>query len=245
MLNATRRSSPARRLCVGRRQLLFASLVLLVGAQLFGLPIACSPSADGVMTLRVEALPESPAQTMGHWTYTLETAAAGRIEIAFVDVRRPDEGVGVTLDVEAGTPVDMDFFLPNVLEPWTERSRMAYDLRLSQGDRSARATELLPRDMLPEVLVSSAPGPISLNDSGPEGLTFALGSPIVLVSLIYPAEEPKEGDGYGLWQVGLAGEPGGPFDVPETLYHGTDQLVAEYPGAILQLRLRLTPAADE
>jgi hypothetical protein len=240
--NPARRSSPPRRPHHKRRQRLSASLALFAWALLMGTPLACSSSAEDAFILRVESVPRNDQLAMDHWTYSLQTPVAARLEISFVDVRRAEEGVRVTLDVEANEPVAMDCFLPCAPKGWTERPRFAYDLKLTQGERSARASDLLPADMLPEVLVSRVPGPSSL----PNGeLTIPLDTPFVLAYWIMPSEPPRGDGGYGPWQIGPAGEPGGLFEVPETIDYDTVQPVADYPGALLQLRLRLTPSADE
>lgn len=195
---------------------------------------------DGDVVLHVESIPAGAAP-LGRWAYTLHPPVAGRLEVALVDVRRPDEGVELVLDVEPDAPVEMAFFLPDRLEPWTQRPTLHCNWTLTQGTNTARLEGPLPAEMLPEAVASTVPGPTTaLGGRPPAGdVSFAPGAPVVLAGWMYLVEPIT---GYDLWPVGVVGAPGDPF--PGLTGRGDmspDPAVVD--GAFLELRLRFTPDA--
>ena len=206
---------------------------------------ACGTAVDEEFTIRLEQSGHDTDGTNGRWSYTLETSRAGTLEVSLVDVRRPDDGPAVSLDLVAGEPAALVFDVPSKPRPWSspdERPHLDYSLAVGQGERQAVDEGELPEALLPDTFLGGT-GPKTLESTGGPGgdIVCPFGAPLVLVSWNLVAEAPDEPVAYGTIETGIVGAAGADFTVPETVVHGEPVPVADYGGALWQLRLRLTP----
>lgn len=205
---------------------------------------ACSSEPTPEVRLALVENPMGTGEVSGRWLYSLEVTRPALARLAFVDLRHPDDGIELELAVEPGAPAELSVRLPNSPGGWdsaAERPVLDYELHLRQGGQQAATDGQLPPSWLPERSLG-APGPVTRSRTLADGsIDSALDVPLVLVAWAYAASVPATGEGIGFLSPGDPAGPGEPFHVPETILHGRPMPLAEYEGALWQLRLRVEP----